>query len=47
MVSINEEEGIKGVVGKLKGKHSIEIVSFLFDVKKGWTLEKANRHRAT
>ncbi|MBX5327601.1 MAG: hypothetical protein ACQXXH_08340 [Candidatus Bathyarchaeia archaeon] len=40
-VWISEEEGIGAVVGKPKGKHSMEIASFLFDVRKGWTLEKA------
>ncbi|MEM2102346.1 MAG: hypothetical protein QXM22_02390 [Candidatus Bathyarchaeia archaeon] len=40
-VWVSEEEGIRAVVGKPKGKHGMEIVSFLFDVKKGWTLEKA------
>lgn len=38
---ISQEEGIKAVVGKPKGKHSMEIVSFLFDTEKGWTLERA------
>jgi hypothetical protein len=40
-VWISREEGIKAVVGKPKGKHSMEVVSFLFDVKKGWTVDKA------
>ncbi|MGQ9565589.1 MAG: hypothetical protein ACUVT5_03470 [Candidatus Bathyarchaeales archaeon] len=40
-VWISEEEGIRAVVGKPKGNQGMEIVSFLFDVKKGWTLEKA------
>ncbi|MEM2593016.1 MAG: hypothetical protein QXI60_10560 [Thermofilaceae archaeon] len=40
-IVISEEDGIKAVVGKPKGKHSMEVVSFLFDVSKGWTLEKA------
>jgi hypothetical protein len=38
---ISQKEGIKAVIGKPKGKHSMEIASFLFDVKKGWTVEKA------
>ncbi|MCS7124764.1 MAG: hypothetical protein NZ932_05065 [Candidatus Bathyarchaeota archaeon] len=40
-VVISEGEGIKAVVGKPKGKRGMEVVSFLFDVSKGWTLEKA------
>ncbi|MEM2338556.1 MAG: hypothetical protein QXP06_08200, partial [Candidatus Bathyarchaeia archaeon] len=40
-IVISEEDGIKAVVGKPKGKHSMEVVSYLFDIYKGWTLEKA------
>jgi hypothetical protein len=40
-ITLNEEEGIKAVIGKPKGKHTMEIVSYLFEKEKGWTLEKA------
>lgn len=38
---ISPEEGIKAIVGKPKDKHNMEIASFLFEVKKGWSVEKA------
>ena len=40
-ITLSEEEGIKAVIGKPKGKDSMEVQSYLFDVSKGWTLEKA------
>ncbi|MBC7129933.1 hypothetical protein H5T51_01765 [Candidatus Bathyarchaeota archaeon] len=40
-IVISEDEGIKAVVGKPKSGGGMEIVSFLFDKGKGWTLEKA------
>jgi hypothetical protein len=40
-ITLSEEEGIKAVVGKPKGKHTMEVQSYLFDTAKGWTLEKA------
>ncbi|MEM1536395.1 MAG: hypothetical protein QW447_00825 [Candidatus Bathyarchaeia archaeon] len=40
-IVVSEEDGIKAVVGKPKGKHAMEVVSYLFDISKGWTLEKA------
>jgi len=40
-VTLSEEEGIKAVIGKPKGKHTTEVLSYLFDKKKGWTVEKA------
>jgi len=40
-ITLSEEEGIKAVVGKLKGKTTTEVVSYLFERKRGWTLEKA------
>ena len=40
-VTLNEKEGIKAIVGKPKGKHTMEVVSYLFEKDKGWTLEKA------
>jgi len=42
-IVLNEEEGIKAVVGKPKGKHAMEVQSYLFDVSKGWTLDKAKK----
>jgi len=38
---ISEEEGIKAVVGKPKGKTTTEILSYLFMKDKKWTVEKA------
>jgi len=38
---LSEEEGIKAVIGKPKGKKATEVVSYLFSKEKGWTLEKA------
>jgi len=40
-ITLSEDEGIKAVIGKPKGKHTTEVVSYLFDKKKGWTLKKA------
>ncbi|MFB3887943.1 MAG: hypothetical protein ACE14S_00505 [Candidatus Bathyarchaeia archaeon] len=40
-ITLSEEEGIKAVIGKPKGKHTMEIRSYLFEKNKGWTLEKA------
>jgi hypothetical protein len=40
-ITLNEKEGIKAVVGKPKGKHSMEVQSYLFEKDKGWTVEKA------
>ena len=40
-ITLNEKEGINAVVGKPKGKHTMEVVSYLFEKDKGWTLEKA------
>jgi len=40
-VTLSEEEGIKAVIGKPRGKHTTEVVSYLFDKKKGWTTSKA------
>ena len=38
---ISEEEGIKAVVGKPKGKTTTEVLSYLFMKDKKWTVEKA------
>lgn len=40
-IMISEEEGIKAVVGKPKGKDAMEVQSYLFSKEKGWTIEKA------
>jgi hypothetical protein len=40
-VTLSEAEGIKALIGKRKGEDKTEVVSYLFDVSKGWTLEKA------
>jgi len=40
-ITLSEEEGIKGVIGKPKGKKTTEVVSYLFSKEKGWTIEKA------
>ena len=40
-ITLNEKEGIKAVVGKPKGKETMEVVSYLFEKDKGWMLEKA------
>jgi hypothetical protein len=40
-IVLSEKDGIKAVVGKPKGKNKMEVQSYLFDVSKGWTLEKA------
>jgi hypothetical protein len=50
-ITLNEKEGIKAVVGKPKGENAMEVVSYLFEKAKGWTLEKAkawfNKHHNT
>jgi len=40
-ITISEEEGIKAIIGKPKGKDTMEVQSYLFDISKGWTLDKA------
>ncbi len=40
-ITVNEGEDIKAVVGKPKGKEDMEILSYLFEKTKGWTMEKA------
>ena len=50
-IMLDEEEGVKAVVGKPKGKDAMEIQSYLFSKDKGWTMEKAEewfkKHHAT
>jgi hypothetical protein len=40
-ITISEDEGIKAVIGKPKGKNTMEIQSYLFELSKGWTIDKA------
>lgn len=40
---ISEEEGIKAVIGKPKGKDTTEVVSYLFLKEKCWNLEKRKK----
>ncbi|MGC8895670.1 MAG: hypothetical protein ACP5LB_02725 [Candidatus Bathyarchaeia archaeon] len=40
-ITLNESEGIKAVVGKPKGKDKMNVQSYLFEISKGWTIEKA------
>jgi len=40
-ITLDEKEGVKAVVGKPKGKDAMEVVSYLFEKDKGWTVEKA------
>lgn len=40
-ITLSSEEGIKAVIAKPKGKNTMDVVSYLFDKSKGWTLEKA------
>jgi len=40
-ITLGSEEGIKAVIAKPKGKHTMEVTSYLFEKGRGWTLEKA------
>jgi ssDNA-binding Zn-finger/Zn-ribbon topoisomerase 1 len=40
-ITISEEEGIKAVIGKPKGKDTTEVQSYLFAKDKDWTVDKA------
>lgn len=40
-ILVSKEEGIKAIIGKLKGKTSTEVASFLFEKSKGWTVDRA------
>jgi len=40
-IMLSSEEGIKAVIAKPKGKHAMEVASYLFEKSKGWTLERA------
>jgi len=40
-IVLSMDEGIKAVIGKPKGKDSMEIESYLFQLDKGWTVDKA------
>ncbi|HVO85679.1 MAG TPA: hypothetical protein VMT06_00990, partial [Candidatus Eisenbacteria bacterium] len=47
-IILSKDEGIEAVIGKPLGKLQTEVQSYLFDKRKGWTLEKAkdwlNKH---
>jgi len=40
-ITLSEDEGIKAVVGKLKGENKTTVQSYLFDKAKSWNVEKA------
>ncbi len=40
-VTLNEKDGIEAIVGKPKGKQTMEIESYIFRKDKGWTVEAA------
>jgi hypothetical protein len=40
-ITISQDEGIKAIIGKPIGKETMEVQSYLFEVFKGWTIEKA------
>ena len=40
-ITISQDEGIKAVIGKPKGKDTTEIQSYLFPKDKDWTVDKA------
>jgi len=40
-IVLSEKEGIKAIIGKLKGGDTTQVQSYLFDKSKGWTVEKA------
>lgn len=40
-ITLGSEEGVKAVIAKPKGKQTMEVVSYLFEKDKGWTLDKA------
>lgn len=40
-ITLNERDGIRAVIGKLKGETSTTVQSYLFDRSKGWTSERA------
>ena len=40
-IDISKTQGIKAVIGRLKGKTSTTVQAYLFDKEKGWTVAKA------
>jgi len=40
-ITLDAEAGIKAVIGKPKNKHTMEVLSYLFEKNKGWTIDKA------
>jgi hypothetical protein len=50
-IVLSEDEGIRAIVGKPKGKNTAEVQSYLFAKNKGWTVDKAkawfeNHHKS-
>ncbi len=41
VISISEKEGIQAIVGRPKGKTTLEVESYLFAKEKGWNLQSA------
>lgn len=50
-IVLSGDEGIRAIVGKPKGKHRMEVQSYLFDKNKGWVMDEAkdwfNKHART
>ncbi|MFA5365986.1 MAG: hypothetical protein WC325_12455, partial [Candidatus Bathyarchaeia archaeon] len=44
-ITLSEKDGVKAVVGKPQGSNAIEVLSYLFEKSKGWTVEKAKIER--
>jgi hypothetical protein len=42
-ITLSEKEGIQAVIGKPKGKEAMEVMSYLFEKDKDWTVEKAKQ----
>ncbi len=40
-ITLSEKDGVKAIVGKPKGSDSMEVLSYLFEKNKDWTVEKA------
>ncbi|MEW6505984.1 MAG: hypothetical protein AB1457_18695, partial [Chloroflexota bacterium] len=40
-IVLSDDEGIKAIIAKAKGKDHMEVLSYLFDRNKGWTVDKA------
>ncbi len=40
-ITLSEKDGVKAVIGKPKGSGAMEVLNYLFEENKGWTVEKA------